>query len=740
MSHKKHTSTFVSMVVGLAMLTALGCHDPYAGAIKVGREIEPVAKGLEEFGTISMSSPLLTVPGDTFAFDLNRDPEQYYNEARADIHAAAALFSQRAADTQLGFQLRASTRQLLENEAALAQYREELMAFRRKQALQDMAASLDSILPMLDLGEEPTPLDVATALQDSADRLATGVSGPETRPEFPELGGEFPAIAEDVLPATRPAQEVFASQTFRDFMGLLGPEMTLAMPNRAAIITASGDKATEAMLRFLGNPAKADQLKDKVILFGVSMVSVNPGHRTYRGYGGEISVSATFECGAVRPALRGELRDARGQNRLDEVTELLLDWEQEGFARAGEVYQRLMTIPQDVWLQPSGESDRFPIVAAVSPMTETQALDLQSSVRRQKAFALKIALALSGLGAEQQAQLFQDWADRLEQDVASRSAVNVVTAYSNSGGVFGFRVVPRLKALADPASRRTRPDLILEPLSFPALIIMGIDPDDLRLRYRSEDSGLVEPLLKLRQTTRWIPLGNPVADRWPFGRFFDRLGKPRLSEVQRIKWARRLYRAYAAIDRWRSESAEEQGAAEVAEFIRNRIEALDYSVLDAWTSQYLPASIFVAAPLMPQVMWVLPGSIPAGEESEIALVGSDLDAVLTIESLVAGGTANVAHKAKQVIVLTLNADLVDEPTPLAFKLTYQGAAGKECFILTLPVTIRPKPEPQEPDTQTISRTLTDPQQGEKKEVIEFPPTVDAETLRTFLQPTAEQDE
>ncbi len=596
----------VSLVAGYLLVTG-GCQTPkrYAWLKDVGRQIDDVAKGLEEYGTISISSPLLASPSETFEFGLKRDALDYFNEAKSEIHGQAALFTQESVDTRLGLKAGVNLAQLLKNVAELKEYRDDLAAFKRKQALKDLGMSLKGAQTVIEAlneikrqqeaeeeggeggGEDESepvgpraPLEILLeALGDAATGVGEGLSGEDTRPAFPDLGtdpdAETDSSADDdadgaadpnedgqeepaggviadagVLPERHPAQDVFASDKFTKFMKLLGNEPAAGMSNRAAIITAAGDKATEAMLRFLGNPAEAMKFKDKAVLFGVSMVSVNPGHRTYRGYAADISVTVEFEYTEARLSLIQLLQD-----KGDASVQKMIAWVKDahnGSAPSTEFGSDGLSDPPELWAEPE-EGDIEAFVAAVSPMTETQALDLQSSLRKQKAYAVRIALALSGLGLDAQSQIFRDWVERIEQDVATRSAFNAVTAYSNSGAIFGFQITPRLKALSDPSSEKARPDMILDPLTFPVLVIIGIDREHL-LRIRDIDSScpiFVEPAIRFRQTSRWLPVGNPVEDKRFLGRCFDRCSKPRLKEETRMEWARKLYAASDAVEEYK---------------------------------------------------------------------------------------------------------------------------------------------------------------------------------------------
>jgi hypothetical protein len=112
---------------------------------------------------------------------------------------------------------------------------------------------------------------------------------------------------------------------------------------------------------------------------------------------------------------------------------------------------------------------------------------------------------------------------------------------------------------------------VLERQSFPVLIILGMDADDLGLRfaYRGGAFFAFEPVLKFRQTMRWVPVQQPDAVmRSHYGspydpknqRYWDRLedrGLRRgISESERMRWMRGLDLASGAVPVSREEYRE----------------------------------------------------------------------------------------------------------------------------------------------------------------------------------------
>lgn len=816
-----------------------GCRSPgspygkYEWAIQVGRNIDPVAKGVEEYGTISMSSPLFTFPtanDGTFTFDLNRSAEKYFEEAKSEIQGAAAISSVRSVDTKVGVKLQADINQILSNMALMEAYRDNLSRFKQKRDLSDAGTMLKSFEPLLgviggsesilkDLGgpdalmkllgipteeelaaaaaekaaaeaaaqaaadaamsgdggngdgngdddgsddtqpddddktdEEEEPKSPLTRLVEALGKGATGagegLAGEATRPPFPELGDKVPEIDDDVLPSEdeRIAKDVLARGKFFDFMELLKDETKPTVSNRSAIISAAGDKTTEAILRFISNPAKAAGFKDRDVLFGVATVAVNPGHRTYRGYSADISVQTGIEYVPVRPELKERLKkygdnqtkkfiaavesaqaDFDAQVKSGVVGPDLLDWlgmklQEQGIPETTRVYGGSIERTKK-WLAFSADQkqanstdvlenrEKFKtwifdygiggaLVAAVSPMTETQTLDLKSSVRRQKSSALKLAAALSGYGAKLQAQAFKDYVQRLEQDVSTRSAINVTTSYSQSGSRFGFQITPRLKALSDASSRKARPAMTMDPLAFPVLVLVGLKDSSTQLFVREIGGRLVliEPMITLNQTTRWIPQGDPIHDDIPFGRWWDRCWKPRLTETKRWDWAARLN---AASDEIKEHTAGRGGATDIQNFANNRVAMLRYQALNSQSQHHLPLSIFVHLPAVPKVTDVIYTPIVADgtKEYPIYLIGANLSRLLTDPSehkmLIGKGAVtkaeHVGDEEGRRMKLTFKPDKVSSVGNVVFNLPYKDHDGATRYTYSPAVKVSPPP-------------------------------------------------
>jgi len=818
------------MLLGLASLYVPlvdGCnpYGKYDWAVEVGRKIDPVAAGVEEYGTISMSSPLFAFPAandDTFTFDLNRDAETYFKEAKSEIQGAAAVSSQRSVDTKGGVKLQADINQIMSNLALMEGYRDDLSAFKQKRGLKNGGTMLESFLPLLgvvsgpesiikDLGgpdafmkllgipteeelaaaaaeeaavaatavdggtdeengaggdgssddeqgdgddqadghdkdkEEPkSPLTrLVEALGEGATGAGEGLSGENKRPVFPPLGDKVPAVDTDVLPAEgdRIAKNALAKDKFHDFMELLKDETKPTVSNRSAIITAAGDKTTEAILRFISNPAKAAGFKDKPVLFGVATVAVNPGHRTYRGYAADIAVQASVDYVPARPELIRKLKKNGDQKTKEFITavEIANDTGVDRRFNSLEDTLHKKEMPETIYvyggsIENSKEWDRLQKiksfsdkerekredltkqfswwitqygwgiaeVAAVSPMTETQTLDLKSSIRRQKSAALKLAAALSGYGAKGQAQVFKDYVQRLEQDVSTRSAINVTTSYSQSGEMFGFRITPRLKALSDASSAKARPAMTMDPLAFPVLILVGLKESSVGIRVRVLDGQFVfvEPMITLYQTSRWMPQGDPINDDKLFGRWWDRCWKPRLKESERWAWAARLEAAGGELKG--NLAREDETSYSFKSFAKRRLQMFRNQALGSESQQHLPLSVFLPKPApakAPKATNVVYPPIVADgtKEYPIYVVGANLSRVLTSHTdytmLIGKGAVTKAEHVgdgqNPGMILTFRPDRVSGGESVVLNLPYKDESGDIQYVPSPAVEVSP---------------------------------------------------
>lgn len=594
----------------------------------VGKAFDDVGYDIAKYGTVSMSSPLLALPQDMSetAFRLeNMGPADYFKDAKEAVQGSAGRLDRQSRVSSLGVEVQADLSAQMAFLADLQAYGQELAAFQGKQARTDAAAQSEA-QAILAAVPPDAPEDVkADARRRANEVLAQKLSGPTTRPSYPEMPTPSTQPVEGIAPAVPDLKTLIAAEMFSE-AGALLPTSRPTLSNRAALHIAAGDTATEAIYTLLGNPAKAMQFHDKLLLIGVSMVSVAPGWKTQEQYAADVSLRVKYQYRPARPGTLSRAIEASAEvlksDSVDESTrernrvlhDLLLRAQTGGVAgganaasqRAGQagptgadagerasqsgvvrVFGNVGRLgsegPETMTFKPQGLSGatggytstsgslstegidtRFalpkevpsPLVAAVAPMSEAEVLDLADSQRRLQAFALRAAFALRYIGLGAQAEAFDNYVRQIEQDVVTRTARPAVSTYSHSGGLFGFQIGPRLQAL-DAArlrdAKQNGPVDRLERQSFPVLIYIGMDLDDLGVRFALDGDRLValEPVLWFEQSSRWEPL---YGHRGAFN--FDQ--PDRYQESERLANMRDLQAAFDAVpsdhEAWQAES------------------------------------------------------------------------------------------------------------------------------------------------------------------------------------------
>lgn len=197
----------------------------------------------------------------------------------------------------------------------------------------------------------------------------------------------------------------------------------LDIPLRDLIKRSFDDHTTMKLLEWMSNPENIGT--NQQLYSAVLMVNIRPGRMTYRGYIGEVDVRAEYGR-----------RDEHGH-----------------FVRGA----------------------GLPKAFAVFPAIDTQVLDLQTSIRKQYAFAL----LMQAMSTKAQGEFFTDYLKRLEQDASTRTAVNTVVGYNAQGRHFGWRFKPAFHAQADPSNIETGPDNLLQAQSFPALVLFVAEKSEL---------------------------------------------------------------------------------------------------------------------------------------------------------------------------------------------------------------------------------------------------------------------
>lgn len=585
------------IVIALTLLVVTcGCQPSWVK--KIGSELDSMAKGREKFGTISLSEPILVESKrdqpSPFDFTLTTGPDDYYKDARSTVQGKMASSYQFVRDSGLDLSIQGDISALAAYTAELKQYAQKLAAIEAQNKFRAEARDFEAQKVIAALPDNATEEQLLEAQARAAEIRA----GEDTIavPEFPT---PTPVQPSNNSP---PPSNGAAGKDITKFLGLLEGTPDLKISNRSAINTASGDTVTEAIFTILGNPAKTAQFKDKLMLFGVSMVSITPGYVTKEGYTGELSVACDYYYDIARRDLLKKILKVEVNKKDGDKDKKLIELIGEVLAPDPNCNYDPNSVP--LRYQKSFREEFIPLAAAVSPMTDVDALDLSSSIRNQTFSAMKISAALSYAGLGGQAKVFDKWAKKLEQDTQTRTSYAAVTSFSN-GPHFGFRIRPRLKAIKDDTALVKTPGYELEDQSFPVAVIVGIDTDDLKLGFKEVKGKLVayEPTIEFHQTVNWLP--NKEVSLWDMlngNHLWEKLRGNQLTETKRLEW----------LDSYNKAKKETKAVKDDPNFcdpnynypkdyfekyVDNRIELLGTQILGTFSTQYLPVEFLAGKPI-----------------------------------------------------------------------------------------------------------------------------------------------
>jgi hypothetical protein len=440
--------------------------------LKTAEALDELTEYNEEFGTISMSALMLAKPDEGFYFDLNRSAATYFSEAKQIHQGDVAKFTQAAHYLELGL--------------------------KAQNTLATKTLTTENTTQS-DTNNQKTDEAKSFLAKDSEGNVTSG-------------------------------------------FGAFLTNSTPTLSNREAIAIAAGDKAVENIYRLLGSEEQAKKFKDKSVIFGAATVSVSPGWRTRKDFAATISadIRITYDVPARREVierlicfnkLSNNLR--RALSKSYKITpECLKEDSQVSFENFQQIPAEFACTIEDPDKRELCSSDdpyevNFPMVIAVSPMTETQALGLTNSSRQIAELSLALAGILREMGGEATAQVFDQYVKSVQKDSKIMSLNSVSNAFSHGGGIFGYRIGPKFKSL-DLQDDDDEFGNILEAQSFPIFILMGTDegylypkimdcgqfPDDVNKPSACKNHKLnlivYEPVLNIIQSAHW----SPITDHW----------------------------------------------------------------------------------------------------------------------------------------------------------------------------------------------------------------------------------
>lgn len=711
---------------------------------RAARAVDQLRWYVDAYGGASMSSPALVQPDSAFKFSLSTTADQFFAAERDQIsgRAAGAVASASVIGTSVSASVDLVAMQ--QYREALANYQQAQQAVARKQALQDTAAYRQYHAAMADAAKLTDPSARANAEAEARRQLAANLSGPSADatlsppapPAPPALPGvaSVPNAAGDLLPALSPTQALYAAGT----PGVTGD-------NRTALLMAAGDVATSAMLSTLLDPSKLASLSGRQVLWGVSMISVNPGWKTRRGYAadldGHLEYSWTWARPEVRDAFLGQTSAKSGleAHALTALQRCVVD--SLPFPRPDLGVDQLDSC--DARCKPAAPYDGIayapyvfknklgdaPVVVAASPMGDAQALDLQASSRSIREQALQMAFALTYAGLSVQASTFFEFAKSKQLDVETRTNNIVVSPHSTTDGTFGFRFNPRFTAAPGAGGSND----VLQIPTFPTLLVVGMNANELhpRVFISNGQCFVVEPRLVFQTNTRWTQTGSQCetaqAEDSPCH------GKE-LTEEEMLQAAENVEAELArAREHWTGRKDHTIKSPNVyLDTLWRRKEQLLATLTGNGQSLWLPVDILVppaAKPPKPAITLAVPDSIVLeyGEDGEIVpkhvdmtIAGSDLDQI---------DLSKVASPAPD---LDVTAKLSDKKLVLSFTINRPGGYT---FVLTAKdgtALATPPLRVQAPTALVINRRTKD-KDGPRSDTITYTPGTPADVVKSEIE-------
>ncbi|MEW8410631.1 MAG: hypothetical protein AB2696_17470 [Candidatus Thiodiazotropha sp.] len=731
----RNSPPFFRIGLLICVVVTTGCNGP---AIKNewlkknAAVLDRMAEIKDEYGTISLSSPMLSLPDERFAFAVKKKgPDEYFADAKDEVHARVAASEQTVSIAGLSVRAQADLTQIEKFAELRRQYEDNRLRYLADQARYDRQAEMKrraqekaARLALEAALEEAKTLEGTARKQKEAEAYAAYADAIElpqspTPPDFPTAPddeSDLPGFSdEEGVRNASEARAVLADEKFANELALLGENPEVAGSNRAALIAGAGDTAVEAMLNVLGQPQDAQKFQGKSTLFGVAMVSVTPGWRTLQNFAAELTVRPTLTWKPARREIKDWVIESSDNQLCDQNRK---------FPRLSVTpsQQQALTISSEK-LTPKFErsvgiiegDSPFSGIAAVSPMTDIRNLQLASSIRSREEQALSLALALRTLGAKVEAQAFFNYLEQFEQDVLTRNEDVPVAAFS-TGSQFGYQVGPVLRGLDDPTFSKPRPVYKMTRQTFPVLILLGFDDEVLRPVIACSASDhmveVYEPHVKFEQLRRWVPLVKSAATNT-------------LKESSLIALNEDAFLAA------RSESVgvDDKQFGQVA--IRSR--TLTEHLFESWTSQALPLEMIMGS-RQSEVNHVFPSklTLPAkgGQSTTLVYLGGGFDQLdldkKDVEILTGNAVVeqiSLRSKNRLEVKLTV-ADIKPPFLRLAFKTKGNNASrviatavelvrtkaptstkpvAVPAIALVYPNTIKLKsPSVQVPETQTIT--------------------------------------
>ncbi|GAC13825.1 hypothetical protein [Aliiglaciecola lipolytica] len=466
----------------ICALTMLGgcatssIEDKYPGITKAERV-------LEEWGFASASAPSLSWAEEgVYDFELNETPDSYFKRAKSEINAGIAVHDQMVFALMANMTAKFDPINQAKYESALQEYQQaksEQTNFTLSETQQQVLSDNQQFI------EEVVQNNLETCLSASDKELTTaytmnGVDDVDKRTELITVALtrrkscladyqaslnsisipqdlEYPTLAENNAPAIQRLQ----STPFLSKSSLVAPYsdndrtalQANALPDEAAISQAVTNHFLQSMFSSLSKGEKST-------LFGVSMISVNPGWRSMEDYKIQITIrpkivyrpatadgldefllDKTFSL-YERAAIADQYRlDCSIKKRVDQDYCLLNEKDKQAILKDSNnaLNDAGLAKPENV---PNANFD----ITAISPVSYGQNMDLQNRQMSQFSLSLMLAASLKEAGVEKAAEVFADFSRQQKREYSSRNRRNRVNIFNDQSQMIGLEVGPAFYA------------------------------------------------------------------------------------------------------------------------------------------------------------------------------------------------------------------------------------------------------------------------------------------------------
>lgn len=705
--------------------------------LQIGKALDGAQRYVDEYGTITISTPVLTYgQSNRFSFNLTNGAYYYFTNAKGSVQGTAAAFDQRSQTLMFSAQAQVDPMAMASSSIQWANYLKNVSTYNQAQDAQHLAAASQFAAMMANAGTNASQSDRDSAQADALRVYANALGATNGLPQAPQPTTNNP------LPALMNPTDLTGTNGTRligllPFLSLASNQPTPTLSDRSAIITAAGNNAVEAIFRALGDPEAKEQFVSKDILIGLTTVSINPGWRTQKNWEGQVMMRADLE---FKPARQETVRRLLAKQQywpnelvakiaFDQVYPFMDTPNWDGDVERKDRYQRLLDLNispdraqkiaqisynsllrvtdslgdgNHLW-GPAEKTTYKPIsIIIVSPLNDADTYDLASSYRHQSEFTLSLSFALHYIGADVAAKAFEDYAKSLQFDIHTRNELTAINSLSSQDGMIGFRIGPRPTALGNLSKRSSKPDLTLDKQSFPALLLLGIGAGDMEPRLDVATNNATgekyvvvnEPYIALHQFSSWVPRKGPKL----FHTDPDWTEDARVKGMDLLEQAKKLEQAEGgslALD-WTDQFA--ITPLSTPEFaLRERFRFYESQLVGCVDDITLPVERIVPEPPLghPEVVTIVPSEIKLdatgkvnGNPLTFVLQGTNLDAISDPITALYPNATEITNIAQSANILAIQAMVTNSDYPIIFMLKSKDASST---TLSPPVFIRSAP-------------------------------------------------